>query len=84
MNNCYTSVLMIVFHHFHHTEGLPAAEALRRTQLWALDAAPAVEELLGPGSDGRAAAQRLPWLRGRLPALSIDRCDVGSLVHHGR
>jgi CHAT domain-containing protein len=79
-NNRYTSVLMVVFHHFHHTERLPAPEALRRTQLWALDPArPAVEALLLAGP----AALLPPWLRGRLPTLS-SVAMWAAFVHHGR
>ena len=84
VNNRYTSVLMVVFHHFLHTEGLPAADALRRTQLWALDPAhPTVEELLCSRSDAGDATSLPEWFRSRLPTRS-NVAMWAAFTHHGR
>ena len=78
VNNRYTAALMVVFHHFHHTDRLPAVDALHRTQLWALDLArPAIEELV------RTDKPLPTWLQGRLPSLP-SVAMWAAFTYHGR
>jgi hypothetical protein len=73
VNDRYTGVLMFAFHHFLRAARLPAADALRAAQLWALD-------LHRPGLPGMSDAMADRARRGTLAHAAM----WAAFAHHGR